>query len=255
MFDDLYEYIDKRPMKIQKHFTSLSIAFFISTLPLAAITDAQKNEYFEAYGWVRGKQSGINELKPTPEELELFYKGLKAGINGENPPLANIQEIQPKMNEYFRKRAGLSEEPEQTAAPKDTTATSADNKKNGKEFLDKLLKDNTNVKATASGLHYEITKEGSDTKPQATDRVKVHYEGKLINGEIFDSSLKRGNPATFGLNQVIAGWTEGLQLVGKGGKIRLYIPSELAYGDRDTPSIPAGSTLIFDVELLDIVGK
>jgi len=111
---------------------------------------------------------------------------------------------------------------------------------------------NPGVKTTASGLQYMMIQEGVGAYPQATDKVTVHYTGTLIDGTKFDSSVDRGTPATFGLNQVIKGWTEGLQLVKEGGKIRLFIPENLAYGSQAKPTIPAYSTLIFDVELIEI---
>jgi len=106
---------------------------------------------------------------------------------------------------------------------------------------------------TTSGLQYTVLQAGTGaTHPNATDRVKVHYHGTLIDGTVFDSSVDRGEPISFGLNQVIAGWTEGLQLMVEGEKTRLFIPSELAYGNRSAGKIKPGSTLIFDVELLGI---
>jgi len=121
-----------------------------------------------------------------------------------------------------------------------------------KKFLEENGK-RDNVKTTASGLQYEVLNEGDGPKPSGpSSRVTVHYEGSLINGNVFDSSYKRNDPATFGLNQVITGWTEGVQLMNKGAKYRFYIPSELGYGARGAGgSIPPHSTLIFDVELLD----
>ena len=109
------------------------------------------------------------------------------------------------------------------------------------------------VVALASGLQYKIEKEGTGPKPKATDQVKVHYHGTLIDGSIFDSSVERGQPITLGLSNVIPGWTEALQLMPVGSKWKLFIPSELAYGDQETGKIKGGSTLIFDVELLEIV--
>lgn len=100
------------------------------------------------------------------------------------------------------------------------------------------------VKTTASGLQYIITKEGTGKQPTAQSVVKVHYEGRLINGQVFDSSYKRGQPVEFPLNQVIPGWTEGLQLMKEGGKATFFIPSNLAYGPQELPGIPANSTLI-----------
>lgn len=122
----------------------------------------------------------------------------------------------------------------------------------GQVFLDEnALADG--VKSTASGLQYKVLEAGSGgTNPVATDRVKVHYHGTLIDGTVFDSSVDRGEPITFGLNQVIPGWTEGLQLMVEGEKSRLFIPSNLAYGNRAAGKIKPGSTLIFDVELIGI---
>jgi FKBP-type peptidyl-prolyl cis-trans isomerase FklB len=120
----------------------------------------------------------------------------------------------------------------------------------GKKFLEENGA-RAEVTTTASGLQYEVLQEGNGPKPSGpTSRVTVHYEGKLINGQIFDSSYRRNQPATFGLNQVISGWTEGVQLMPQGSKYRFFIPSELGYGTRGAGSIPPNSTLIFDVELL-----
>jgi FKBP-type peptidyl-prolyl cis-trans isomerase FklB len=109
------------------------------------------------------------------------------------------------------------------------------------------------VLSTPSGLHYKVIKEGTGAMPVATDRVLVHYHGTLIDGTVFDSSVDRGEPIEFGLNEVIAGWTEGVQLMKEGAKYQFYIPYELAYGLRGSPpTIPGGATLIFDVELLEV---
>lgn len=127
------------------------------------------------------------------------------------------------------------------------------NKEAGEKFLtDNAKRDEVTV--TASGLQYEVLSEGNGAKPSATDQVTVHYHGTLTNGTVFDSSVERGQPATFGLNQVIKGWTEGLQLMSKGAKYRFYIPQDLAYGATPHPGGPIEPymTLVFDVELLDI---
>ncbi len=122
----------------------------------------------------------------------------------------------------------------------------------GKEFLAKNSQSD-GVQSTASGLQYQVLQAGTGTKhPTASDRVKVHYHGTLIDGTVFDSSVDRGEPISFGLQQVIAGWTEGLQLMVEGEKTRFFIPADLAYGNRAAGKIKPGSTLIFDVELIGI---
>jgi FKBP-type peptidyl-prolyl cis-trans isomerase len=129
---------------------------------------------------------------------------------------------------------------------------SSDQLDEGTKFLEENGK-RPEVTTTASGLQYEVLTAGTGEKPAgAHSRVTVHYEGRLINGNVFDSSYKRNQPATFGLNQVISGWTEGVQLMPQGSKYRFFIPSELGYGSRGAGSIPPNSTLIFDVELLSV---
>ena len=122
----------------------------------------------------------------------------------------------------------------------------------GRKFLEENKK-NADVKTTASGLQYKVLKSSDGVSPNASDKVKVHYHGMLIDGTVFDSSVERGETITFGLNQVIRGWTEGLQLMKTGEKFVFYIPSELGYGDRAAGAkIPGGSTLIFEVELFEV---
>lgn len=127
-----------------------------------------------------------------------------------------------------------------------------ENMANGSEYLKKNL-ERPEVTETETGLQYEVLEQGEGTeKPTATSQVTVHYHGTLINGSVFDSSVDRGEPIAFGLNQVIPGWTEGVQLMSVGDKYRFYIPANLGYGNRRVGSIPGGSVLIFDVELLSI---
>lgn len=129
-------------------------------------------------------------------------------------------------------------------------AVAAQNAAKGKEYLE-ANKAKPGVQVTASGLQYKVINAGSGASPKATNTVKVHYRGTLIDGTEFDSSYKRGQPAEFGVGQVIKGWTEALQLMKKGAKYQLTIPSELAYGERNSGTIPANSVLNFEVELLD----
>jgi len=137
-----------------------------------------------------------------------------------------------------------------TLAPLTTMAETPLEK--GEKFLAEN-KTREGVKTTASGLQYKITLEGKGKSPAATDTVLVHYEGRLLNGTVFDSSIKRNEPISFPLNRVIPGWTEGLQLIKEGGKAILYIPSKLAYGSRGAGgAIGPDETLIFEVELLKV---
>jgi len=129
------------------------------------------------------------------------------------------------------------------------------NLKAANEFLEKNKAENADVKVTPTGLQYKVIREGEGVSPGKTDKVKVHYAGQLIDGSEFDSSIKRGEPSSFGLNQVIKGWTEGLQLMKVGSKFEFYIHPKLGYGSRSKPNIPANSLLIFEVELLEILGE
>ncbi|KUI97277.1 FKBP-type peptidyl-prolyl cis-trans isomerase [Vibrio sp. MEBiC08052] len=130
--------------------------------------------------------------------------------------------------------------------------TAAKNISEGKAFLEQNAQQE-GVITTESGLQYQILQEGTGTQhPMPTNKVKVHYHGTLLNGKMFDSSVERKKPITFGVRQVIKGWQEGLQLMVVGQKMRLFIPAHLAYGNRGISTIPPGSMLIFDVELLDI---
>ena len=129
----------------------------------------------------------------------------------------------------------------------------AENIEKGKAFLAENAK-KEGIVTLPSGLQYEVITEGNGKKPSATDRVKCHYEGTLIDGTLFDSSIKRGQPAVFGVNQVIRGWVEALQLMSEGSKWRLFIPSELGYGAQQAGEmIPPHSTLIFEVELIEVL--
>ncbi len=169
--------------------------------------------------------------------VEDFAQAIKDVLEG-NPTAISHNEARQIVNEYFEKF-----EAEVNAA----------NQEKGKKFLEENGK-KANVVTLPSGLQYEVLKEGNGKKPKATDRVKCHYEGTLIDGTLFDSSIKRGEPAVFGVNQVIAGWVEALQLMSEGSKWRLFIPSELAYGANGAGEmIPPHSTLVFEVELIQIV--
>ena len=135
----------------------------------------------------------------------------------------------------------------------DDFAQAIKNKTKGEAYL-KANAAKEGVVTLPSGLQYQVLKEGNGRQPKATDQVRCHYEGMLIDGTMFDSSVQRGEPAVFGLNQVIAGWTEGVQLMKEGAKYRFFIPYNLGYGERGAgQSIPPFSALVFDVELIDVL--
>ncbi len=211
----------------------------------------KESGYLETYGWIISQQSGITQFGLSDAELEFIIKGIKTGHQGK-PAAQDPQLISQEMQDYLKTRAENNIPPEQKEAMAKNAETAQKNITDGEAFIEKIINENKKIKSTESGLHYEIHTAGNDVKPTATDQVKVHYEGKLINDKVFDSSIARGEPITFGLNQVIKGWTEGLQLIGEGGKVTLYIPSDLAYGNTDQSSIPGGSTLVFEVELITI---
>lgn len=186
-----------------------------------------------------GLSIGNNFLSSGIKQVDLkdFTKGLEAVLNGTKPEMS-YDEAKQIINDYF------------TTLQEERMKINLDA---GEEFL-KINKEKPGVVTLPSGLQYQIINNGNGPKPRATDKVKCHYEGKLINETVFDSSIKRGQPATFPLNQVIAGWTEALQLMPVGSKWKLFIPSELAYGNKQAGElIEPNSALIFDVELLEIV--
>ncbi|TCC94429.1 FKBP-type peptidyl-prolyl cis-trans isomerase [Pedobacter frigiditerrae] len=175
---------------------------------------------------------------------ELFNKGLRDVFSKANPTLSQ-QQCQEVINNLFTSFSKQKEaEDKQKYMP---------NVNAGNQFL-AANKVKPGIKTTPSGLQYEVITQGAGAKPGAIDQVTVNYKGTLLDGTEFDSSYKRGEPATFGLNQVISGWTEGLQLMQEGSKYRFFVPYNLAYGGRATPdgSIPPFSTLIFEVELIKV---
>jgi FKBP-type peptidyl-prolyl cis-trans isomerase FkpA/FKBP-type peptidyl-prolyl cis-trans isomerase FklB len=196
-------------------------------------TDEQKTLY--AIGLAVAGSLGTFALSPA--ELELVKAGITDGVLNRQRQV-DLQGYMSKIQELQRTRAATVAAAEQ---------------KSGQALLDKAASEKGATK-TASGLVMVPIKAGTGASPKATDRVKVHYHGTLADGSVFDSSVQRGEPATFPLNGVIPCWTEGLQLMKVGGKSRLVCPAAIAYGDRGAPPrIKPGSTLTFEVELLEIV--
>ena len=206
------------------------------------MTELEKLSY--ALGMSMGnnfKSSGIEELN-----IKEFADGVSAVFEGAQPKMS-YDEAKNVIRDFFM---ALEQKQNEAAAKMGEV-----NKAAGEAFLAENAK-RAEVKTTESGLQYEVLAEGNGDKPVASDTVVVHYTGTLIDGTVFDSSVERGTPATFGVTQVIPGWVEALQLMQVGAKWRLYIPSDLAYGPRGAGgAIGPNATLIFDVELLQIAGK
>lgn len=190
-----------------------------------------------AWGLAMGRQlqaMGVKELNAND-----FCEAVDAAFKGEEPKMP-VEEAQKLINDYLSELAAKAE-----AAAREA----------GEKFLEENKK-NEKVQTTPSGLQYVVEKEGEGATPSAEDEVTVHYTGRLLDGTVFDSSVSRGEPATFPLNRVIPGWTEGVQLMKEGAKYTFFIPSDLAYGAQGVPNaIPPHSTLIFEVELIKVVKK
>ncbi|MEY4571609.1 MAG: hypothetical protein RLZ10_820 [Bacteroidota bacterium] len=217
-----------------KKILLLPFAVLLSNI---SISQTKMMNELDSVSYLLGSAIGNNVMNDIPEaNKELILQGLKDQLYG-NQPLVSDPTNQ-MLNNYFQQKA-----------ERDSKLA----KESGEKFLEENKK-NPNVKVTASGLQYEVIKQGSGAKPTATSKVRVHYHGTTPSGEVFDSSVQRGEPITFGLNQVIKGWTEGLQLMSVGSKYRLFIPQELAYGANPQPgsAIKPYMPLVFEVELLGI---
>ena len=215
----------------------LSLAFLASCNqdPGKANLKTEDDKTFYAMGFMLG--ANLQRLNLNKEELAALYSGIVASAKGDKSKV-EMSIYQPKIQQMFKTRM-------ESVAKKQ--------KESGEKYLADYLKKNPKAKKTESGLVYEVLKEGKGATPTATDTVEVHYHGTLTNGEVFDSSVDRGKTISFPLNRVIKGWTEGLQLVKEGGKVRLVIPSNLAYGENGAPpKIPGGATLVFEVELFKV---
>ena len=176
--------------------------------------------------------------------IEDYAAGLTDVLRDRQPQMGN-EEVHRVLEDYF---TALERQQQAEAAERGKAART-----DGERFLAENAK-RPGVVVTASGLQYEVIKQGSGRRPHATDTVRCHYEGTLIDGTVFDSSYRRGEPAAFGLNQVIAGWTEGVQLMQEGAKFRFYIPWQLAYGERGAGAeIPPYAALVFTVELIQVL--
>lgn len=196
---------------------------------------SEEDKTFYAMGAMLGQR--LATLSLSDKELSMVVQGFR-DASREKELQVKGREYHLKIQQTFRERIKIK-------------AKQA--KKEGVTYMEKFLKEE-GAQKTESGMAYKITKKGSGKSPKATDLVRVHYHGTLVNGKVFDSSVERGNPVNFPLNQVIKCWTEGVQKLNKGSKATLVCPSNLAYGESGAPPrIPGGATLIFEVELLEIL--
>ena len=196
----------------------------------------EDNKTLYAVGNMFGQRLQTFEL--TDAEIDALLMGMKDALKNSKAAV-DVNNQQTKIQELFQKKMAVRSEKE---------------KKTGAEFLEGFVKKESAQK-TQSGIAYKMIKEGTGKQPKATDVVKVHYHGTLIDGTVFDSSIERGKEVEFPLDRVIKGWTEAVQLLKEGGKIKVVIPSDLAYGDVGAPpKIPGGATLVFEIELFEVKG-
>jgi FKBP-type peptidyl-prolyl cis-trans isomerase FklB len=229
-----------------KELEAASVAFNAEAQKLSM--EKQQNKPLSKFSPAFSKNTGLNfaygfkksGLSAENFKTDNFKKGFICGL-GESSAEMDVKTADQILRQEFERLKGIVNQKNADA---------------GKKFLEENLKKNPNLKTTASGIQYEILKAGSGEKPKATDQVTTHYRGTLIDGSEFDSSFKRGTPADFPINGVIKGWTEILQLMPKGSKWKVYIPSDLAYGAQGMQGkIGPNETLIFEIELLKINGK
>ncbi len=198
-------------------------------------------ELLETWGFLLSERFNLGGLEVTDAEIDAITRGMKSYVNRESAPTDLSKSITPMQNYFLeREKIKLQEQLERNQAE-------------GLEFFDSLFGE-PDYQSLGSGLYFQILEPGSDKKPSKKDRVRCHYKGMFLDGTVFDSSYERDEPSDFVLSDVIPAWTQGVPLIGEGGKVKLYVPSKLGYGDQGTPGIPPASTLIFEVELVEILG-
>ena len=238
-------------------FTSLFSVLIVATALLftgcnsnsgSVSTDVSLDTNIDSVSYSLGYQIASMSLKRqgmTDIDAGKFASGLKTALSENDSSKLSTTEMQQVVQSYQMKA--------QQEAQKKRQQEGQENKKKGEEFLAEN-KNNEGVQVTDSGLQYKVLEEGSGVSPDSSDKVRVHYKGTLLDGETFDSSYDRGEPVEFPLNQVIPGWTEGVQLMKEGAKYKFWIPGELGYGANPRPGGPIGpnETLVFEVELLKV---
>ncbi len=209
-------------------------------------TELTQKELFEAYGWFIGQEKALYIGYPD-DELTLIINGLIMGARGAPGP-DNIKEAVVQVESMIRQRLAAFQEMQEKIS-----SSQEPEKMVSEETFFAELDRNPSIQKTASDLYYEMIDEGIGRKPEGNDLIRLNYTGMLVNGQVFDSTVERGQPADLNLNQLIPGFAEGLQMVREMGKINLYIPARLGYRDRPSGKIPPNSTLIFEVELLEVI--
>ncbi len=204
-----------------------------------AVPQVSPEVLIETFGYIVGVQSNVSSYGLNEEEMELFLKGFHRANKGEAVP-PNIQQMIPQLEAFLGSR-------QQSVAE----GQAQENRLRADAYFANL-DEREGVEQTESGLRYEVTREGRGDAPELSDTVRIHYEGKLMDGTVFDSSRANGEAVEFPLAGVIPGMSEGLTKVREGGSITLHIPPELGYGNERQPGIPPGSVLVFDVELVEV---
>ena len=197
------------------------------------------DEMLEVYGWFLGQQMELYSFGFSDAEIAAVNRGIAAAANGEEAA-ADLESVGPALQEFLGSRPAQVQQ-RRLEAGRDEQ----------EKFFAELDK-NPKVTKTASGLRYEVVAAGPGPKPTLGSTVVAHYTGTYVDGKVFDSSINRGEPVEFVFDGVIEGWQEGLQLVGMGGRIKLYVPDNLAYGEAGRMNIPPAKALIFDVEIVDV---
>jgi len=216
-----------------------SMSWAAESVQTSSSLSSEEAKVAYSLGFIFGKNNAtaIENL-----DIDKFVAGFKDGYKGQQGLLSE-DDIKKTLTDYKERRMAQ--------AQADFQKQSVENKVRGESYLADNAK-KTGVMTTSTGLQYEVLTQGTGLQPKPADTVEVHYEGKLTDGTVFDSSIQRGQTASFRLDQVIAGWTEGLQLMKAGSKYRFTIPSGLAYGEMGAGSIPPNAVLIFDVELINV---
>ncbi|WP_442265673.1 FKBP-type peptidyl-prolyl cis-trans isomerase [Tenacibaculum sp. ZS6-P6] len=220
-------------------------------------TKASLDTYIDTVSYAIGLNTAMRmSVDAAAKELnpDLYIQGYSEGRDSSNATLIDRKDAEKIISSYFQKLRMDQMKKREEEMKKKAEADFKDYKEENEKFLTEN-KTKEGVKTTASGLQYQVIKEGSGDAPKVSDKVKVHYHGALIDGTVFDSTMEpKKDPAEFGVTQVIKGWTEGLQLMKPGAKYKFFIPQELAYGYQQRgPVLKPFSTLVFDVELLEVV--